>query len=571
MKKTLSIAVAMVTAISWFGSRYQDSDTSNSGSDTPQQLVEQKQEKEAESKTPEPVDITKKVVSNNDRSKFAGPPVKFRKGHVNPIEGELPKAVSKDGGFEIQLPSGAPIPTVTFYNGRLYTSGGFHSKQFYCFDANSGAVIWAINLDDDGPSSAVCEEGVCVFNTESCTIFAVDASTGTHKWSWWLGDPLMSTPTICNGRVFTSYPASGRYEGDGTTGQGGAFNNQAANQSTDNLLDSQTEQSQQVESEQNKEQDQSDNTAAAKVRTDGLKPPSGQTHVMACFDLQTGKILWQRWIDSDVMSAPIADGNELYATSFGGTVYRFDQKTGKVLSAVQSRATSAPTIVDGKLNFSRRIDGDNETARESLGWFDSRIRGTGVEYNQQQADYLEAQVQQLSELKEKSQLLDAENGFGGGAPQQANPDAALDNIGQNNVSSLQAFQGSRGLYNGGFSYCCPGDKIICNDTTGKELWSLKLEGDMKKMGGMLAAPPIYAGGQILVSTLSGEVMQIDAKKGKVLSKHKIGQPLRFPPIVDEGRIYVGTQAGKLVCVDTGDKSLTGWTTWGGNSMHNKTD
>jgi len=44
-----------------------------------------------------------------------------------------------------------------------------------------------------------------VFNTESCTIFALEAETGQQLWSYWLGDPLTSTPTIAQGRVFTSY------------------------------------------------------------------------------------------------------------------------------------------------------------------------------------------------------------------------------------------------------------------------------------------------------------------------------------------------------------------------------
>ena len=114
----------------------------------------------------------------------------------------------EEKGFTITLPSGAPIPTPTVYKGKLYISGGFHSKEYYCCDAQTGKVIWGVDLDDDGPTSAVCEDDVVIFNTESCTIFALDANTGKHLWSYFLGDPLTSTPTICNGRVYTSYPAA---------------------------------------------------------------------------------------------------------------------------------------------------------------------------------------------------------------------------------------------------------------------------------------------------------------------------------------------------------------------------
>ena len=107
----------------------------------------------------------------------AKPVSKYKKGHVNhrPL---LEKAKKIDIGLSIKLPGKYPIPTPSYYQGKLYVSGGFGSKTFYCFDAKTGKNIWAVNLDDDGPSSAVIEDGVVVFNTESCTIFALDAKTG---------------------------------------------------------------------------------------------------------------------------------------------------------------------------------------------------------------------------------------------------------------------------------------------------------------------------------------------------------------------------------------------------------
>src|SRR6516225_6189947 len=167
-------------------------------------------------KEPEKTDITAQVREMNS-DKFAAPPTQFRTGHVNPKKLDA-KAIQKtETGFEISLPSGAPVPTPTVYKGKLYVSGGFHSKEFYCFDATDGKFVWGINLDDDGPTSAVCDDGVTLFNTESCTLFAVDSATGKHLWSYWLGDPLTSTPTVANGKVFTSYPARG---GGGQMNQG---------------------------------------------------------------------------------------------------------------------------------------------------------------------------------------------------------------------------------------------------------------------------------------------------------------------------------------------------------------
>jgi outer membrane protein assembly factor BamB len=471
-------------------------------------------------------------VKDWNSDKFAEPPSKFREGRVTPRKFDE-KAVTKlTDGFSVQLPSKAPIPTPTVYNGKIYVSGGFHSKEFYCFDAATGALKWAVDLDDDGPTAAVCDNSVCVFNTESCTLFAVDAETGKHLWSHWLGDPLTSTPTIANGVVFTSYPANG----------GGGQQNINPNA-------------------KNNDKEVPANDAAKK------RPPC--SHVLIALDLKTGKILWQRWIESDVMSAPVAAEKELFFTTFGGVVYKLNQKDGAVLSAVRTRATSAPVVVGDDVFFSRRTDkGSADCPMEAnVAMSQQKPTSQRATGGSKEAVYLDEKVQRGNEFAKKSGVLDAANGFGAGAPAQANPGAAWKNVGYGNVSSMQAFQGSRVLHLNGMNYSCMGDSVVCNDPkTGKELWAYKLEGDLKKDGGFLGAPPAAAGGHLIMTTLKGDVLRMD-ESGKIVKKWETKSPTRFQAAVDGGRIYVGTQDGKLICIDTGDKTLTGWTCWGGNPQH----
>ena len=83
----------------------------------------------------------------------------------------------------------------------------------------------------------------------------------------------------------------------------------------------------------------------------------------------------------------------------------------------------------------------------------------------------------------------------------------------------------------------------------------------------MGTAPAAAGGNLFVATIKGEVLQLNAKDGKIRKTYKVGSPVRFQPVVMNGRIYVGTQDGKVICINTGDKKLTGWSGWGGNAQH----
>jgi len=469
------------------------------------------------------VDVLAQVREYN-ASPYDAPPRQFRAGHVNPRKLD-PGAISAGAqGFRVQLPSAAPITTPAVHGGFLVTSGGFHSKELYAFNAKSGALAWAVDLDDDGPSAPACENQVCVFNTESCTVFALAVDTGEHLWSWWLGDPLTSAPTIANGLVFTSYPARG----------GGV---QAGN---------------------------------AQAPSKG--GPPGQSHALAAFDLQTGELRWTRWIDSDVMSAPVAVGSSVYATTFAGTIYKFEQSTGEILAARQTRATSAPVIVGNDVFYTQRADsGTASTAEEAIARDNAQAPTKKYVAARKRATYLDARAQRASSYAAKGKSLDAANGFGGGAPATANAAAAEGNIGQASVSTLQAFQGSRVVNHKGLNVSTMGDEVVAVAAeTGKERWKQRIQGDLSGAGGALATAPASAGDRLFVGTLDGRVLQIHPQTGAIERTYAVGAAVRSQPVIEQGWLYVGTEDGKLVAIDTGDPTLTGWSQWGGNAQRTGT-
>ncbi|MCB9600383.1 MAG: PQQ-binding-like beta-propeller repeat protein [Sandaracinus sp.] len=485
-------------------------------------------------------DVTAQVKGWNDETKRP-PPSVFRTIPVSPLGADtsrrgghaagIPRVERFEGGFRARLSSGAPVVTPTVYEDLVVTSGGFRSRALYAFHARTGELAWGIGLGDDGPSTAACEDGVCVFNTESCTLFAVDARTGAGKWSWYLGDPLMAAPSIDHGVVYASYPIRG----------GGTW-----------------------------------------PRGEDRPLPEGVSHAIGAFDLQTGALRWTRWIDAEVISAPVVYEGRVYAATFGGLMVAIDAASGEVVEARRARATAAPVVVDGALYFSRREDEGNESFERIVR---SAIDGPGAAQTERRvttqgkpndpppaattarrrARYLRSDFQDSTSFAAESQAHDAANGFSGGAPAAANASVARGLVGRGTVHGLQEFQGSWVLGFGDANLVTMGDALVAYDrASGAERWVVPLPGDLTQSGGALGAPPAAAGDHVVVPTFGGEVL-IVSRAGEVVRRLSAGAPLRTQAVVHEGWVYLGTSNGQLVGLDTGDASLTGWSTWAGGS------
>jgi Ca-activated chloride channel family protein len=410
-------------------------------------------------------------------------------------------------GWKVTIPGGHALATPAVVGDMVFVGGGFGSYEFYAFDAATGKARWAIKVSDDGPTAAVVADDRVVFNTESCTLFVVDAHSGKQLWSRWLGDPLMSQPAIADGTIYMAYPGS-----------------------------------------------------------------DGKHHLIA-LGLDDGKPRFDRAIAGDIITAPVVDGDSVYLSTFDGTVYRYDRRSGKLAWSSRMNATSAPFIVKGQVHVAQGINvagkhghaGKEEAFRtlEANGSLRAEVKG------RKSAAYLEGDVQDHSGYAATQQSADASVGFGGGAPATAKASAAKSNVGQGTVRGLWEFQGSRPLVVGRTNFSAQGDSIVALEAdSGKPLWQHRLAGDVARVGGHLAAPPAYAGGKLVVGAASGEVIGYDAQSGNELFRYALKEAIRFQPALVGGRIFVGTTRGSLVCIATGDGSLDGWTMWGGGPRHN---
>lgn len=201
-----------------------------------------------------------------------------------------------DFGYQINFDDNT-ISTPLFANNNMYVGSGYYNTEFYSFEAESGNYRWGLRLSDNGPSSAVYSDGVIIMNTESCTLYAVDAYAGNLLWSKWLGPYLYSTPTVAAGKVIAVYP---------------------------------------------------DDLILPFVKYEGK-------FVLVAFDIKTGEVVWQNRINEEVLAAPVFYEDAVYVTTLKGTLYQFNEQNGELIAEVaDAKAISPPTVFDDKLYVSTR-------------------------------------------------------------------------------------------------------------------------------------------------------------------------------------------------------------------------
>ena len=419
-------------------------------------------------------------------------------------------------GYQLNMHSSSFLTTPTYYDSSLYTSAGFNSRAFYAFNASDGKLKWGSSLSDDGPSSAVIVDSLVVFNTESCTVFALNRFSGKQVWSKWIGDPLLTHLATDGDCIYTAYPSMGF-----------AFDPVAIRRFTH------------------------------------IRP----SHAIAAMQAKTGDVKWQRWLDGDIMTSPIICGDEIYLTTFSGTLYKIRKSDGKILNAATLHASSLPTIYKRKIYLAQRINDTTGKAREAIIEVDQKDFKVLRTLLIQDAPYLDYNIVSKASYKQHANTLDMGNGFGQ-TPDNSGWRKASKLIGQSNVSSLQNFMGSTVIADKGKLYSSFGDSLVCIDIDkGLQMWSRKLPGDINTAGGSLATSPLISGEYLVTVTLRGNVLILDKSNGKLEQSFAIGASVRNQPIIVNNRMFVPTENGKLVKVDAGKLALSDWPMFMKNNAH----
>lgn len=427
-------------------------------------------------------------------------PTAFHKMESRPAPSDsLIRRKRRKNGYSLNLRTKSLAVTPTIYKENLYVPGGFDQEGFSSVRLKDGKVNWSIRLGDNGPSNALVTEESVIFNTESCTVYALDRETGAQQWAYYVGFLLLNQPSTDGKLVYVSYPEKGLWP-----------------------------------------------EKKPKPKFKHLEA----THVLLALDIRSGKVSWRRWLDEEVMGAPVVVGNELYLTTFAGTVYRIDKSGGEIKAASPILATSLPTVVNRKVFVSRRINSP-KSVQEAIVELDGQSLEVRKTLHKQDAPYLSANpAQALSSAGDTmTNLLE---GFDLSVPQM-NP------VGLDGWSAKQHFLGSAICSDGNLGFSSMGNKLICLDLkTGKLLWEKALEGKSTMYGKHGGTMPILAGPYIALASTLGKVMILNKSNGMVLKSYDLKTEIRDPLLAYKGMILAATTSGDVHCIDTQMKEVDGW-------------
>lgn len=433
---------------------------------------------------------------------------------MNPQSERFNNGLEGFSGYRVRVASRRGVPTPAVVGGAVLFGGGFGSHEIYAVDAATGQRRWQYRTRDDGPTAAAVLDGVALFNTESCTLLAVDSATGTPLWEKWLGDPLLAQPAAADAQVLMAYPRSGSH-------WLAAFDLRHGAPRWEVRL--------------------GHDVITAPVISNGKAYVSTYDGSVTCIDAVSGQILWTRAMNAT--SAPWIAGDYVHVAQ------RNAPPSGSSSRGAKDPVPQAPPSYTPQ---ERRV---------AIGLHDmTSVEGT----EWKSAAYLKSDWG--SQRKAVYHAVDASVGFAH-APAAAKMHDVSRLTGEGHVSRAWRFQGSRPIVVNGIAYDTVGDRLEARALdTRAVIWSWT--DASAEEGERRLTPPAVANGRLLIGTWDGRLVSFDALDGRKRWDVAAGAPCHWQPVMMGGRVFAGLEDGSLVAFETGDPLDDGWPMWGGGPGHN---
>lgn len=278
--------------------------------------------------------------------------------------------------------------------------------------------------------------------------------------------------------------------------------------------------------------------------------PSGGGHQLGAFRLADGEPVWSIPIPADVIQAPQVSGDSVFFATMEGSAHRVRVRDGHVHWKREVGASSAMWVDRGKVLLTRRVDGAGGPKEQPIVM---AVDGGRIvrEGERVPAPYL------AGESRDR-QLVHGQMGAWGNVP-------GGQHLGLTNVAAGWAFQGSTPAVADGRAYFAVAGEIRAREIeTGRDVWTRAYR---EAEGAQAISPPAVVGSQLVFGTVDGHLYFSDIDTGMTTAAYAIGEPIVFQPIVAQGWVYVATARGNLIALEVGDPALDGWHMWGGNAAH----
>jgi outer membrane protein assembly factor BamB len=200
------------------------------------------------------------------------------------------------------------------------------------FDAGGGRSGWRLKVPGGRPLATPAVSGGVIYvggGFGSHEFYALDAETGGPVWTFKTGDDGPTAAAADEGCVAYNTESCTLYVHDAKSGKV-LWHRWLG----DPLMS---------------------HPAIADGRLFMAYPGKDRSHHLAAFELRTGKPVWDCKIAAEVITAPVVDGDSVYAATADGTLYRFGAKDGRAYWSEKCNVTSAPRVAGGKLFISQRV------------------------------------------------------------------------------------------------------------------------------------------------------------------------------------------------------------------------
>ncbi len=324
-------------------------------------------------------------------------------------------------------------------------------------------------------------------------------------------------------------------------------------------------------------------------------PAEGGGFKLEAYSAKSGKLLFRNLVKSDLISAPVADGERVYYALCDGTLAAATD-AGEPLWETSSKAVSAPVPVDGRLLVATASeDGD-------AGLLDVDS-ATGNPVGRRVAT--PAPLPPSPPEKQGMFLGDLPN-RGGAGPGAAGPKPGPAAAPKDPLRDRPTGPGKGGKKNppqapgaptpatgsgpppapylpgvGGFGYEGPRPVVAGRTAALAGSGSLllrELDEDRERripIADRPAGPPAAAGAFFVQATCGGRLLLVEAASGEIRFEMRFRTakgdvvPFSSSPSVSRGRAYIGTADGRILGVDLPMPGLDGWPMWGGNAGRGK--